>query len=66
MTDALKVGDAVRMGRTVKGTDAVPFNQAGTVTEVSPDGTDIMVDFGPPWGVRGCRHGECLAPVSAP
>ena len=59
-TTTFKIGDKVRMARDYGTSFAVPLGREGKVAEVGMWGTYIVVDFGHPWGERGCRDGSSL------
>lgn len=68
MTDAptttkFSIGDKVRLTIDYGTAMAVPIGREGTVTEVGMWGKHIVVEFGHPYGERGCRDGDSLERV---
>ena len=64
-TTTFAVGDKVRMTADYKSGLAVPLGREGVVIEVEMWGRHIVVDFGHPYGERGCRDGDSLERVPA-
>jgi hypothetical protein len=62
-TTKFQVGDRVRMAHDYQSLMAVPLGTEGVVIDTGMHGTHIVVDFGHPWGERGCRQGQTLERV---